>query len=94
MMALDTREEEGGVDDRHAPVEQPQFPDVAVVLGPLGARVEGLERPRAIDHARQAAGEHVEQRADPREHEHRAERQLDRLRDGRYGRKDGHDAAP
>ena len=46
---------ERGVDHRDAPVEDAQLPDVAVMLGPGRARVERLERARAVDDPRQPA---------------------------------------
>ena len=72
--ALDDAQEDRHVDHRDAAVDQPQFPDMAVMLGPGRARVDFLEAARAVDDAREAADHDVEDRADAREQEHRRDR--------------------
>ena len=74
-------EHQRAVDHRHAPVEQAQLPDMAIMFGAARQRMQILQRAGAIDDARQAPDQHVEQRADPRQHEDGRERKLNRLRD-------------
>ena len=48
-------------------VEQPQFPDVPLMLRPSRFGMQRLEEARAIDHPVQASGNDVQERPDPRE---------------------------
>jgi hypothetical protein len=73
---------------RDPPVQQPQFPDMPVMLGTTRIGVQPLEHARAIHHPVQASGNHVHEPADARQQEHRRDSQLDcprNVRDsGRY----------
>ena len=71
------------VDHRQPPIDQPQLPDVPVVLDTLGDGMKLLDLARTIDHARHAADQDVENAGNTREQKDGGDRNLDRCGDGR-----------
>ena len=78
------------VDDADPPVEHPDFADQPVMLLAAAFKDARLEPAGPVDDPRQPPRADVEEGAEPREQEHRCNRQLDDLSEvGELGRVEG-----